>query len=487
MSRSSFTFNDIRKDYIFTLLGFSRPSWAPIKRDILKVAHRPGGYLLNTTTEERRIDVPFVIKAKNQSDLQKIKEDLANWLITDQPCELIFDDEPDRTYLAMLDGTSDLEELVYKGKGTLTFICPMPYKLGAKQAINFALDNYQLKATIDNKGTERSEPKFKITVTNPSTFLDIINKNGDQYFRMGYPVSLEKRTVEREQLILHDEMKSLIGWSELNNSNAKVDGGAIAGAIKVDGEKFTAGSFGSGSDWHGPAAKRSLTEPLQDFIIEAVVDCFNEESQKNIGRVEIYLLDENSNIIGKMAMSDSYRTVTQNQGEVRAGAINVGHHIIAETGDYSWTWNNFHGILRIVRVGNYWEGYITKLTSKGTHDSARFLTYTDVENKYMNKVAQIMVHIGSYSTDTSVKAAVHDIKVWKFNLKTELDVPYIMQTGDVVEVDTTDASITINGKDAIYTKDFMTDYITIEKGQNEISILPADIGEVEVTYRERYL
>nr|WP_327892436.1 hypothetical protein [Bacillus cereus] len=56
-----------------------------------------------------------------------------------------------------------------------------------------------------------------------------------------------------------------------------------------------------------------------------------------------------------------------------------------------------------------------------------------------------------------------------------------------MEIDTADASIKINGKDAIYTKDLFGDFINIEKGTNQIEILPSDIGQVEVAYRERYL
>ncbi|MFH7125845.1 distal tail protein Dit [Klebsiella pneumoniae] len=63
------------------LVGRKRPSWAPVKRRLVRVPHRAGALLLNTETEERRIDVPLVIKAKkDMADLQKLKEDLADWL-----------------------------------------------------------------------------------------------------------------------------------------------------------------------------------------------------------------------------------------------------------------------------------------------------------------------------------------------------------------------------------------------------------------------
>ena len=63
LGKLSFTFNKIRKDYVQMLVGRKRPSWAPVKK-ISKSPHRAGALFLHTETEERRIDVPLVIKAK---------------------------------------------------------------------------------------------------------------------------------------------------------------------------------------------------------------------------------------------------------------------------------------------------------------------------------------------------------------------------------------------------------------------------------------
>ena len=46
----------------------------------------------------------------------------------------------DRTYLALIDGSFDAEELVNRGKGIITFICAMPYKLGPNRKIDLKLE-----------------------------------------------------------------------------------------------------------------------------------------------------------------------------------------------------------------------------------------------------------------------------------------------------------------------------------------------------------
>ncbi|MED3089719.1 distal tail protein Dit, partial [Bacillus toyonensis] len=243
----------------------------------VRVPHRPGAFFIHTETEERRIDVPLVMKAKkNMADLQKIKEDLANWLITDQPAELIFDDELDRTYLAFIDGSIDLDEMVNRGKGVITFICPMPYKLGPIRNTKAKLEpNNSIKMDVLNEGSVFSEPKFKIQVENPSTFIDIINKNGDQHFRLGYPVKIDETPVSRYELVMHDKANSLVGWTEVGKDFVS-DYGIVAGKMTADGARIMPSDYGQGQFWHGPAVKRSITGgPLQDFTLDAIVECRN--------------------------------------------------------------------------------------------------------------------------------------------------------------------------------------------------------------------
>ncbi|MDA2046479.1 phage tail family protein, partial [Bacillus cereus] len=48
---SSFTFNNIRKDFIQIEKGWKRPAWAPVKRNFLSVPGYTGARLLNTQTE----------------------------------------------------------------------------------------------------------------------------------------------------------------------------------------------------------------------------------------------------------------------------------------------------------------------------------------------------------------------------------------------------------------------------------------------------
>ncbi|MCY7740873.1 phage tail family protein [Bacillus licheniformis] len=128
----SLTFNGITKHFVHATVETQRPIWAPVERELIEIPSRPGAFFRNTKVKPRVIPVGIIIKGV--ADLQKAKEEVAEWLITDKPAPLILPDEPDRTYYAMIDGEGQLSEIFKFGKGTVNFVCPDPYKYGAEQS-----------------------------------------------------------------------------------------------------------------------------------------------------------------------------------------------------------------------------------------------------------------------------------------------------------------------------------------------------------------
>ena len=99
-----------------------------------------------------------------------------------------------------------------------------------------------------------------------------------------------------------------------------------------------------------------------------------------MGRVEIAILDENSKVLSKIAMTDVFWQAEQNFGTMVIGYDNKPGKIglIYESGDYPNTWNQYFGRLWIARTGNVWEAYISKfLPGTEKDDSERFARWTD--------------------------------------------------------------------------------------------------------------
>ncbi|MGA5659872.1 distal tail protein Dit [Bacillus bombysepticus] len=489
---SSFTFNNQRKEYIQIEKGWSPPTWAPLKRNFLKTPGYPGARLLGTDIDPRPLPVPVGIIVPDGTDLETLKEEIAAWLITEEAVELVFDATPNRTYLAIIDEDFNLDDFVTLGKGTLKFICPMPYKLGPTRTVEFQTGALGLTASVQNKGTVHSNPIIEIDITKPNTFLDVwfggISLSDRDYFRIGMPLKTVEKPVERNQRIVWDEMATTVGWSKVS----AMEDGEPVGEMKSDKYQFYCSDFGTGTGkgWHGAAVKKSIPGgPVQDFIMQAYVTCKSKKINE-MGRVEIAILDENSKVLSKIAMNDLFWQAEQNFGTMVIGYDNKPGKtgLIYESSDYPNTWNQYFGRLWIARTGNVWEAYISKfLPGTEKDDSERFARWTDENNYHMEKAAQIQISIMQWQDVPPVEAmSVSDLKFWKVNLNTKNTPPYIVDVGDKVVIDTENSHVTIEGKDAINIKDIFSNFPIINKGMNTLEIRPSDIGTAKVKYRERF-
>ncbi|MGR3774581.1 distal tail protein Dit [Bacillus paramycoides] len=484
---SSFTFNNQRKNFVQIEKGWKRPTWAPLKRNFLSVPGYPGARLLNTQTEMRVLSIPVGIIVPDGSDLETLKEEIAAWLITEEAVELIFDVTPDRTYLAVIDEGFDPDEFVTLGKGTLQFICPMPYKLGPTRTVDFKLETQGLLANIQNKGSVESNPIIEVEVAKPSTFLAVWNDMN--YFQIGYPLKADQVPIERNQRVMWDEMSTTVGWTNVSKSEDMTGGGKF----RVDGgSRLVPEYLGEPTvkGWHGCIAKKNIPQgPLQDFIMQAYVG-LRSLHWDQMGRVEIGLLDANSQYVARISMNDVYWQAEQNTGFAKLGNnTKPGSRVlINESGDSPNTWNQYRGRLWLARTGNRWEAYISRFRD-GTEidDSERFVVFVDENNENMNPVAQVQISICQFSNNMfSQNMSIDDLKIWKVNMNTQSNPPYIFDVGDKVVIDTERSLVTIDGKNAINLKDIFSDYPVIQKGSNKLEIMPSDVGAAKVTYRERF-
>jgi predicted phage tail component-like protein len=177
----SFSFNRVRKDFIYCEDETNEhPAFAPVSRNILSIPGVPGGRLINTVTQVRTIKQHVFFKGADKPDLRKIEEEIAAWLITDEPVELVFDDEPDRVYFAVVDGSLDINELVNVGEGTITFICPDPYKYGAETNISFVNN----AASPNVGGTYKTFPRIEATFTAAATEFKVTHASSGKYVRV---------------------------------------------------------------------------------------------------------------------------------------------------------------------------------------------------------------------------------------------------------------------------------------------------------------
>ncbi|MED3069259.1 phage tail family protein [Bacillus thuringiensis] len=454
----------------------------------LTVPHRPGSYFLDKRTPKRVLEVDFSLKGVSLFELRKRIDELNGLLNTDEPVKITFTDEPDFVYYGIKESVEENLEKSNIHQATITIICLNPYKLGPTKTVEFQANERGLAANVQNKGSVESNPIIEIEVTKPSTFLDVWN--GDNYFRIGWPLRMDQVPVERNQRVMWDEMSTTVGWTNVPNSEDMVGGGAF----KVDaGSRLVPVYLGETNikGWHGCIAKKNVPQgPLQDFIMQAYVGVRSSHPDQ-MGRVEIGLLDENSDYVARISMNDVHWQAEQNTGFAKLSnkkKPNGERVLINEPGDHPTTWNQYRGRLWLARTGNRWEAYISKfLWNTEKDDSERFVVWEDENNVNMDKVAQVQISISQFSDNMfCTDMSIDDLKIWKVNMNTQDNPPYIFDVGDKVIIDTERSLVSINGKKAINLKDIFSDYPIIQKGTNKLEIMPPDVGIAKITYRERF-
>ncbi|UYX52518.1 phage tail family protein [Bacillus thuringiensis] len=488
---SSFTFNNERKKYIQIEKGWSPPTWAPLKRNFLKTPGYPGARLLGTETDPRPLPVPVGIIVPDGTDLETLKEEIAAWLITEEAVELTFDTKPGRTYIAVIDEDFNVDDFVSLGKGTLKFICPMPYKLGPVQKKTLAIANGDLKTSFLNKGSVESNPIIDITVGAQSPFLDVWND--DEYFRLGYPTGVKTRVAKQNERLIWDEMKSLTPWTAVTG---KIGIYKSSGAMKVwQGYAFTPDSYGTGmnDEWHGPFMKRAIPNTsgvIQDFKLDVQMN-FQSEHWNRMGKTVVMLLDANDNVIVELAMADEYMSHEMTTAQAIIDSGGTRKWIFDEMGMYSDTFNDFRGHVSVARRGKEWSFYFAKYRKNTEIDDASFVrTWRDESDSNpmtARPVAKIAVGCIVYGANPPADIAfIEDVKFWKINTLTIDETPYIFDVGDKIQIDTERSLVTINGTNAIALKDIFSTFPVVKRGQNEIIVRPANVGIPELTYRERF-
>ena len=449
----------------------------PSELTLIEVPGRHGAYFSNKRMPPRTLEVDYTITASTRQELREKIGELNAIFDVSEPVPIVFDDEPEYTYYGIPESTEEKTEFIRVHQGTITFVCPDPHKYGLEKEALFPSD----VVSLDYGGTTPGDPVFELEVLQPVTFA-LIQNDDEEYIMAGHVVNLEEQEpVAKEQLIFWSEANTLTGWT----TGTRVDG-TISGSIQTDGYRFYPASYGTGTRWHGPAVKTSLPEPLEHFRVDAIVEFYN--SAATAGRVEIYLLDDADDIIGKIALKDLAAHYAETYGEARAGDIDVNYHLINETGATPTTWANFYGLLRIGRYGNQWFAYIAKIDkSTGRRHARMYRSWIDTEGHFTSKkLAQVMVHFGQLKTYQPVPTYLEDIKVYKWNPTTDVQVPYIAYEGDVITFDHKEKNILINGEPRLDLKDFGARFFKLKPGENILTVYPDQSFKVTCRYRERF-
>ena len=176
----SFIFNGISSDSFGIKVKDTKRPMLPDQNDnYLQIPGRHGSYFFNRELSDRIIEIDCALTEDTIEGLRNKLRQIAAWLYVDEQKPLTFVDEPDKYYLAKLDGAIDVEQIIAIGQFTLRFRCD-PFAYGEEINEFFEGDT----VVVNNPGTFDALPVFEATFT--ATASEWKASLGTKYVRIVY-------------------------------------------------------------------------------------------------------------------------------------------------------------------------------------------------------------------------------------------------------------------------------------------------------------
>ncbi|MCT1173748.1 distal tail protein Dit, partial [Lactococcus lactis] len=144
-----------------------------------------GSDFISNSINSKSITVNFIVNVQKDR-FSSVRKSLASALNVTEPAPLIFDDDPNKLWLAVPDGAPTLDESsFYQGIGSITFLVPSGIALSsytqelnssnsgdANGSITVNSDN-SVDILINNQGTIPAYPTFKFTHKSDNAFIGL--------------------------------------------------------------------------------------------------------------------------------------------------------------------------------------------------------------------------------------------------------------------------------------------------------------------------
>jgi len=432
------------------------------------------------------IHQPSGFKFKDDEDMLSKKDELAEWLFTESVVPLQFDDEPGRTYHAVVQNSiDDFSRFADLRQGTIQFLVPDGYGYGEEKTSEFQSDSI----IVNNKGTAEADPIFELTAKKKATFA-MISNGSEEYNLIGTPADDDVQEVDVRTTVLYENGSTLDQWQHTNNR------GMIADDSNIDSLDGELGTDGAGirierngtprNGQRGGAIFRELDTAIQDFEIESTFDIISRRDVENF-RTMIYFLDENMNNIGHIGIKDNSRNQKRRVPLAQLGMHNRGVGIL---GDSSMRMDNAPDTtlfyLRVKREGKRFNFYIG-FWRNNRHEIVWNETFNDVNNEFQGRLKYITLFIGTYQDrPTPNRNRINSVEVFELSQATVDQTPYILYPGDVVLFDHKNDDILVNGEPRNDLKNFGGSFFKLKKGENMLTVTPENVFDTKVTFRDKF-
>ena len=443
--------------------------------------------------KSKQIEISYQIYNRRAEYLVNFRRGLSALIYTDEPKKLIFSDEPNIYYNAILDGEQTLEEEEYKSSGILRFLIPdgVAHSVAQKTAENYGRN----QITLENNGTESVPINIKATMKSDNGYIAFTL--GDRFYQIGKPEEVDGKHYEESVKLFDDHLYEDKGWLVNQGITPPVTSERLQnGVVKYVKESTNEGyattkDYGSGNSWHGASLTKIVPKDVNNkypvnWKVAYRFD-FNTDGAVfkgvQVGHTSVTMIDEHDDIICSIIFEDTSPVNEYYYMAVFIGNKNVWHTDstfpmakkgVTARGDYG-------PAVTAEKIGN-------QVTIRFNNFGICKTFYVDNPEAELRKITWYgAAYKDHFHTENNVLRALHVIK---HNVERYEDIPNYFSNGDIVEIDGASGSVYINDAYDTDVADIGSQPLLLPPGQHTLGIITssfASVPDVEVTYQERWI
>lgn len=443
--------------------------------------------------KSKQIEISYQIYNRRAEYLANFRRGLSALIYTDEPKKLIFSDEPNLYYNAILDGEQTLEEEEYKSSGILRFLIPdgAAHSVAEKTAENYGSN----QITLENNGTESVPINIKATMKSDNGYIAFTL--GDRFYQIGKPEEVDGKHYEESVKLFDDHLYEDKGWLVNQGITPPVTSERLQnGVVKYVKESTNEGyattkDYGSGNSWHGASLTKIVPKDVNNkypvnWKVAYRFD-FNTDGAVfkgvQVGHTSVTMIDEHDDIICSIIFEDTSPVNEYYYMAVFIGNKNVWHTDstfpmakkgVTARGDYG-------PAVTAEKIGN-------QVTIRFNNFGICKTFYVDNPEAELRKITWYgAAYKDHFHTENNVLRALHVIK---HNVERYEDIPNYFSNGDIVEIDGASGSVYINDAYDTDVADIGSQPLLLPPGQHTLGIITssfASVPDVEVTYQERWI
>lgn len=275
---------------------------APISSNLKKIGIRNGKDFDYVTQEEKQIAIEYVINNGTAENLKDFRRKMAKLLTSDKMGKLIFSDEPNLYYNAILNGEPTLDEEYLQSSGIITFIVPDGIAHSTIQKTFQASLNHErvMEMTISNGGAGSVPVDYEIKHNHENGFLGIVSEYG--VIQLGHVNEMDMEEKEKSEYLLNyrqaSQYEAMRSGSGIFFDSSYGKSGTF-GTYNCDNKTWVSlASAGVGSGWHGAARTVDLPPDQTgisgsaNFAMQGKV-WFRPTATNQCGIIEYCIADKN--------------------------------------------------------------------------------------------------------------------------------------------------------------------------------------------------